>query len=300
MGKGRLYNIEGAKAREASTTFMNHSSDRSGTESRRTGSKSTLVRADELLVTRGLAESRSRAQQLLMAGQVLFDELLVDKAGKLVSQDSKVEVKSRLQYVSRGGLKLAAALEAFEVDPADRICADFGASTGGFTDCLLQHGAARVYAIDVGYGQLAWSLRADPRVVVMERVNARLLESLPEAIELATIDVSFIGLRLILPRVGDLLLPAGQVIALIKPQFEVGRESVGKGGVVRDPSLHRAAIEQVLTAACENGFLPAGLIQSPVRGPAGNVEFLAWLRHAVEPQRVDSAELKAAIDAWLS
>jgi 23S rRNA (cytidine1920-2'-O)/16S rRNA (cytidine1409-2'-O)-methyltransferase len=203
---------------------------------------------------------------------------VADKPGQQVLEDAEVQIQRGLPYVSRGGLKLAAALDAFGVNPAHWVCADIGASTGGFTDCLLQRGAARVYAVDVGYGQLAWSLRQDPRVVSLERVNIRYLEGLPEPVALATVDVSFIGLGLVLPRVATLLVPGGQVIALIKPQFEVGKGQVGKGGVVRDPALHRAAIEQVLTQAAPIGLAPAGLIRSPIIGPAGNVEFLAWLR----------------------
>jgi 23S rRNA (cytidine1920-2'-O)/16S rRNA (cytidine1409-2'-O)-methyltransferase len=253
--------------------------------------KHTLVRLDELLVLRELAPSRSHAQRLLMAGHVWVDGQLADKAGKRVRADVSIEVRNRPLYVSRGGLKLEAALNAFSLDPAGWICADIGASTGGFTDCLLQHGASRVYAIDVGYGQLAWSLRIDPRVVVMDRVNARFLKDLPEQPDLATIDVSYISLRLVLPRVAELLIPSGQAIALIKPQFEVGRESVGKGGVVRDPRLHRAAIEQVLAEAKGIGFAAAGLIRSPILGPAGNVEFLAWLRLGGDYPNLDLAQV---------
>jgi 23S rRNA (cytidine1920-2'-O)/16S rRNA (cytidine1409-2'-O)-methyltransferase len=252
-----------------------------------------LMRLDELLVLRGLAESRSQAQRLLMAGQVKVAGQVVDKAGKQVAADVAVEVKSRLPYVSRGGLKLEAALDAFGLDPAGRICADIGASTGGFTDCLLQRGAARIYAIDVGYGQLAWSLRTDRRVVVVERVNVRFLEELPERMGLVTVDVSFISLRLVLPRVATMLVPSGQTIALIKPQFEVGKKLVGKGGVVRDPQLHRLAIEQVLTAAENIGFATLGLIRSPIRGPAGNVEFLTLLQHG------GSASDPALVARWL-
>ena len=258
-----------------------------------TRTEPAVVRLDELLVLRGLAESRSQAQRLLMAGQVLVAGQIVDKAGKQVPADVMVEVKSRLPYVSRGGLKLEAALDAFDLDPAGRICADIGASTGGFTDCLLQRGAARVYAIDVGYGQLAWSLRTDPRVVVIERMNVRFLEELPERIEFATVDVSFISLRLVLQRVARLLIPTGQTIALIKPQFEVGKGLVGKGGVVRDPQLHRLAIEKVLTGAEGTGFAAQGLIRSPIRGPAGNVEFLVWLRQG------GSAPDSALVARWL-
>ena len=248
------------------------------TDARANRTRPTLVRLDELLVDRGLAPSRSKAQQLTMAGQVRVEGQVVDKAGKRVPSNAAVEVKNRLPYVSRGGLKLEAALDAFGLDPTGQICADIGASTGGFTDCLLKRGATRVYAIDVGYGQLAWSLRTDPRVVVMEQVNARFLEELPEWVDLATIDVSFISLRLVLPCVAKLLIPTGQAVALIKPQFEVGKESVGRGGVVRDPRLHRAAIEHVMVKAEALGFSPSGIIRSPIQGPAGNVEFLAWLQ----------------------
>jgi 23S rRNA (cytidine1920-2'-O)/16S rRNA (cytidine1409-2'-O)-methyltransferase len=240
--------------------------------------KSTVMRLDELLVSRALAETRSQAQRLIMAGEVLVAGRVVDKVGKKVSSDALLEVKSPLPYVSRGGLKMEAALDSFGVDPTGWVCADVGASTGGFTDCLLKHGAARVYAIDVGYGQLAWSLRTDPRVVAIERMNVRFLAKLPERVRLATVDVSFISLRLVLPRITELLAPSGQAIVLIKPQFEVGRQSVGKGGVVRDPQLHQSAITQVVTAASGIGFETAGLIRSPITGPAGNVEFLAWLQ----------------------
>jgi 23S rRNA (cytidine1920-2'-O)/16S rRNA (cytidine1409-2'-O)-methyltransferase len=241
--------------------------------------KPPKTRLDELMLARRLAETRSQAQRLIMAGQVWAGDAVADKAGQLVAPDTPLRVVEGLRYVSRGGLKLEAALAAFGVDPAGWVCADIGASTGGFTDCLLQRGAARVYAIDVGYGQLAWSLRQDPRVIAIERANIRRLAGLPEPVSLATVDVSFIGLGLVLPPIVRLLTAAtGQVIALIKPQFEVGKGQVGKGGVVRDPRLHRAAIERALGEAVALGLAPAGLIRSPITGPAGNVEFLAWLR----------------------
>ncbi len=243
-------------------------------------SKPVKCRLDELLVARGLAETRSQAQRLILAGQVFIGDAPAAKPGQQVAADAPVRISEALRYVSRGGLKLEAALDAFGIAPVGWVCADVGASTGGFTDCLLQRGAARVYAIDVGYGQLAWSLRTDPRVILLERVNIRYLEALPEPVTLATVDVSFIGLGLVLPRIVALLAPAGQVVALIKPQFEVGKGQVGKGGVVRDPRLHREVIRKVFAEAAAVGLAPAGLIRSPVIGPAGNVEFLAWLRLA--------------------
>jgi len=209
---------------------------------------------------------------------VYIEDEVADKPGRQVPQDAPLRVNETLRYVSRGGLKLEAALDAFGIDPTGRVCADIGASTGGFTDCLLQRGAARIYAVDVGYGQLAWSLRIDPRVVSVERTNIRHLAALPEPVSLATVDVSFIGLALVLPRIAGLLTPAGQIIALIKPQFEVGKGQVGKGGVVRDPRLHRSVIEEVLGAAAAAGLAANGVIRSPITGPAGNVEFLTWLR----------------------
>jgi 23S rRNA (cytidine1920-2'-O)/16S rRNA (cytidine1409-2'-O)-methyltransferase len=253
--------------------------------------KPDLVRLDELLVLREFAPTRSQACRLVMARQVQVEDQIVDKAGKQVPTDAKIEVKNRPPYVSRGGLKLEAALNAFGLDPTGWTCADIGASTGGFTDCLLKHGAKRVYAIDVGYGQLAWSLRTDSRVVVVERVNVRFLDELPEQADFATIDVSFISLRLVLPRVAKLLIPLGQAIALIKPQFEVGRDSVGKGGVVRDPRLHRKAIEEVLAEAERIGFGASGIVRSPIQGPAGNVEFLAWLRLGGDHPSLDLTEV---------
>ena len=240
--------------------------------------KSRKMRLDELLVERGLAENRSQAQRLILAGQVHLGDAVADKPGRQVADDAGIELRQALPYVSRGGFKLAAALDAFQVQPSGWVCADIGSSTGGFTDCLLQRGALRVYAIDVGYGQLAWSLRQDPRVISLERVNVRYLSDLPEPVAFATVDVSFIGLDLVLPRVAALLQPDGQAVVLIKPQFEVGKGRVGKGGVVREAALHREVVERVLIDAALNGLSPAGLIRSPIVGPAGNVEFLAWLR----------------------
>lgn len=235
-------------------------------------------RLDILLVQKGLVESRQQAQRLIMAGAITVDEQVVDKAGTRVATTSTLDIATRLPYASRGGLKLEAALNAFAVDPKGVVAVDVGASTGGFTDCLLQRGAARIYALDVGYGQLDWSLRQDPRVVVMERTNARYVDSLPELIDLATVDVSFISLRLILPKVVGWLRPGGQIVALIKPQFEAGKRQVGKGGVVRNPDVHKAVLETLSDWATTQGLGLVGLIRSPITGPAGNVEFLAhWI-----------------------
>lgn len=234
-------------------------------------------RLDVLLVERGLVESRERGKRLIMAGEVLVDGRVFDKPGMRVAGGADIRLSAKPPYVSRGGRKLEAALDSFDVRVAGAVAADVGASTGGFTDCLLQRGASKVYAIDVGYGQLAWRLRQHPRVVVMERTNARYLASLPEPIDLATVDVSFISLELVLPRVVNWLKPAGDIIALIKPQFEAGREEVGKGGVVKDPQVHRAVLDKILAWALDHGLAVRGLIASPLTGPAGNVEFLAHL-----------------------
>lgn len=234
------------------------------------------IRLDLLLHRRGLAESREKAKRLIQAGQVRVAGQVVLKVATPVDPEAPVEVDRGLPYVSRGGFKLERALEAFGVEPTGWVAADVGASTGGFTDCLLQHGAARVYAIDVGYGQLAWTLRQDPRVVVMERTNARYLETLPEPVRLATIDASFISLRLLLPAVRRWLTTDGQVIALIKPQFEAGRERVGRGGIVRSMETHRQVLRSVMEWARTHDWHPWGLTASPIRGPKGNREFLAW------------------------
>lgn len=242
------------------------------------------VRADELLVSRGLAESRSRARALIMAGRVRSDGRTIDKAGTALAEDAGLVVIQPARFVSRGGEKLDWALSAFGLDVAGWVCADFGASTGGFTDVLLQRRAARVYAIDVGYGQLDYRLRTDDRVVVLDRINVRYLESLPDPVDLVTIDVSFISLAPVLPAAARVLKPDGWCVALIKPQFEAGRENVGKGGVVRDPRVHREVLARVLRSAQELGFVAAALTRSPIVGPAGNVEFLALLSRDKVPQ----------------
>jgi 23S rRNA (cytidine1920-2'-O)/16S rRNA (cytidine1409-2'-O)-methyltransferase len=236
------------------------------------------VRIDLLLVERGMAESRSKAQRLVMAGQVRVAGELVNKASILVEPSAAISIDQPPRYVSRGGEKLEAALRAFQIELRDAICADVGSSTGGFTDCLLQHGAARVYAIDVGKGQLHWRLRGHPRVSLIEGANARALAELPEPISLATIDVSFISLRLIFPNVAAWLAPGGQVLALVKPQFEAGKESVGRGGVVRDPVVHRAVLGTVIASAESAGLSARGAVRSPLTGPKGNREFFLWLR----------------------
>ena len=233
------------------------------------------VRIDRLLVERGLVESREQAARLLLAGEVLVDGKRVSKAGALVARDAGVELQGRSPFVSRGGEKLAHALDAFQMKVAGRVCLDVGASTGGFTDCLLQRGAARVYAVDVGVGQLDAKLRKDPRVVVMEKTNARALDPriFGEQPTLAVIDVAFISLEKILPSVFGVLAPRGEVIALVKPQFEVGREAVGKGGVVRDPALHRQAVARLARYAVLRSWHVLGVTASPLRGPKGNREF---------------------------
>lgn len=242
-------------------------------------SKPGRQRLDVLLVERGLAETREKARSLIMAGAVLVGGEPATKSGKEVPVDSDVRLRSELPYVSRGGLKLEAALEAFAIDVSGLCAVDVGASTGGFTDCLLQRGAAQVIAIDVGYGQFAWKLRQDPRVTVLERTNVRYLTGLPDGrlADLAVVDVSFIGLELVLPPVASFLVDGATALVLIKPQFEAGRDQVGKGGVVRDPAVHQSVLKRVLLWAENHGWQVRGLIASPVIGPKGNVEFLARL-----------------------
>lgn len=237
-------------------------------------------RLDVLLVSLGLAESRAKAQATIMAGEVYVNGQKADKSGMEVDITSNVEVRgSACPYVSRGGLKLEKALRNFGVDPTGYVCSDSGASTGGFTDCLLQQGASKVFAIDVGYGQLAWKIRNDPRVVVMERTNIRYVtpEDLGQPLDLSVIDVSFISLSLVLPVVKTLLKPTGQVLCLIKPQFEAGRDKVGKKGVVRDAAVHEEVLQNFISLAKSLGFTIRNLTFSPVKGPEGNIEFLAHL-----------------------
>ena len=237
-------------------------------------------RIDLLLTRLGLCESREKAKAVIMSGEVYVDAQRVDKPGTMVEESAAIEIRgSQCPYVSRGGLKLEQALRDFGVDPTGYVCSDSGASTGGFTDCLLQKGAAKVYAIDVGYGQLAWSIRSDPRVVVMERTNIRYVkpEDIGEPLDLSVVDVSFISLRIVLPAIRALLKPTGQIICLIKPQFEAGREKVGKKGVVRDPAVHLEVLEQFAELAASLDARILGLTFSPVTGPEGNIEFLAHL-----------------------
>jgi 23S rRNA (cytidine1920-2'-O)/16S rRNA (cytidine1409-2'-O)-methyltransferase len=238
------------------------------------------VRADVLLFERSLAESRERARALILAGKVYTGERRIDKAGERLLDDAPLSVRGDLHpYVSRGGLKLEGALLSFDFDPRDRVAADIGASTGGFTDCLLQRGATKVYAIDVGYGQLHNKLRSDPRVVVMERTNARHLgpDSLPERPDLVVVDASFIGLEKLLPAIVAILAPEGDVLALVKPQFEVGRDRVQAGGVVRDEAIRQDAIDQVARAAASLGLVERSRADAAIKGPKGNHEAFLWL-----------------------
>ncbi len=237
-------------------------------------------RLDALLTAKGFFESRAKAQAAIMAGQILVNDQKIDKPGTQVPEDASIRILGdKLPYVSRGGLKLEKALKIFPISVKDKVIADIGASTGGFTDCALQNGAAKVYAIDVGYGQLAWKLRSDERVVNMERTNVRYLEKehLAEMVDAVTIDVAFISLDKVLPAVHKILKSDGFVIALIKPQFEAGKENVGKKGVVRDPKVHEAVINNVIAFAKNEGFGIAGLEFSPIKGPEGNIEYLLYL-----------------------
>lgn len=238
------------------------------------------MRLDQLLVERGLVPSREKARGLILAGEVLVNGKKIDKAGHDVASDSQVELLERPRYVGRGGLKLEAALGHFQVSAEGKVCLDIGSSTGGFTDCLLQHGAARVYAVDVGTGQLDWKLRNDPRVIVHEQVNARYLSrhEVPEAIQLAVADVSFISITMILPAVAGLLADNAEMVILVKPQFELERHQVGKGGIVRDSSLHRKACQRIEDAVRGLGF-KSDIIPSPILGAEGNQEFLLYARH---------------------
>ena len=247
-------------------------------------------RLDQYLTEQGLVKSRSMAQSMIMAGEVYVNHQKASKAGELVTGEEKIEIRSKsLQYVSRGGLKLDKAMKVFPVSLLGSVCMDIGASTGGFTDCMLQNGARRVYAVDVGYGQLAWKLRQDERVVNLERTNIRYVtkEQIPDAIDFFSVDVSFISLKLVLPVAFSLLKDYGSGVCLIKPQFEAGRNKVGKKGVVRDPAVHIEVIENVLEFTREIGFSVPGLDYSPVRGPEGNIEYLMYVKKQGESRNFD-------------
>ena len=237
-------------------------------------------RLDVFLVEKGFYESREKAKAAIMEGRILVNNNKVDKAGTQVAADAEITITGKdLPYVSRGGYKLEKAILVFDLPLENAVMADIGASTGGFTDCALQNGVGKVYAVDVGYGQLAWSLRTDDRVVVLEKTNARYLteEQIPEPLDLITIDASFISLTLLLPCLFPLLKDSGQLVALIKPQFEAGKEKVGKKGVVRDPAVHEEVIRKVINCALDLGFVVLGLDFSPIKGPEGNIEYLLWL-----------------------
>ena len=259
---------------------------------------SNKTRLDVLLTERGLLDSRQKAQATIMSGIVFVNGQRVDKVGTAVSNDALIEIRgTTLPYVSRGGLKLEKSMQTFPLTLTGKICADIGASTGGFTDCMLQNGAKKVYAVDVGYGQLDWKLRNDVRVVCMERTNARYLthEEIPEELDFASVDVSFISLKLIFPALYGLLREGGEIACLIKPQFEAGREKVGKKGVVRDPAVHLEVLEHFLIHAKENHFTVLGITYSPIRGPEGNIEYLGFLRKSEEPDA--AVDLQAIVEA---
>lgn len=256
-------------------------------------------RLDVLLVKRGLAETREKAKTTLMAGLVLVNGQKIDKAGTMVKEDAELRVLGdALPYVSRGGLKLEKAMETFHIPMEGKVVADIGASTGGFTDCALQRGAAKVYAIDVGYGQLAWKLRSDSRVVNMERTNIRYVrpEDIGELLDFASIDVAFISLTKVLEPAKALLKDTGEIVALIKPQFEAGRGNVGKKGVVRDPEVHRSVIRAVLAYSREIGFFPVGLTFSPIKGPEGNIEYLVHFVQSAESSALTEETIDKIVD----
>lgn len=260
------------------------------------------IRLDQLVYDLGYTESRERAKTTIMSGLVFVNGQRADKPGTPVAPDAKIEVRGEaLPFVSRGGFKLDKALRVFPVDPTGKICVDCGASTGGFTDVLLQHGAAKVYAVDVGYGQLAWKLRTDERVINLERTNLRYVtrEQIPEPIELAVMDVSFISIKLVLPAIKELLLPGADLVCLIKPQFEAGREEVGKKGVVRDSAVHCEAINNILSFVPEIGLTAMGLDYSPIKGPEGNIEYICHLKNGFYQGQLPEVEalVKASHEA---
>ena len=255
-------------------------------------------RIDLYLVENKLVESREKAQALIMAGQVYVNNQKCEKPGNIIKRDAQVEVRGNpLPYVSRGGLKLEKALSAFSLELTGAVAIDIGASTGGFTDCMLQNGVRRVYAVDVGYGQLDWKLRNDPRVVCLERTNMRYVtsEQIPETVDFFSVDVSFISLTKILPVAAGFLRPEGRAVCLIKPQFEAGRDKVGKKGVVRDPAVHWEVIEKIRDFSLENGFSVLGLTYSPVKGPEGNIEYLILLEKSDRPTDESEMDIEALV-----
>ena len=258
------------------------------------------TRLDVLLTERGLAPSRERAKALVMAGIVYAGGVKIEKAGDMVASDAVIEVRGEdIPYVSRGGLKLQKAITAHNLDLTGAVCADIGASTGGFTDCMLQHGARRVYAVDVGYGQLAWKLRTDERVVNLERTNIRYVteEQIPEPLDFGSIDVSFISLTLVLPVLYRLLRDGGEGVCLVKPQFEAGKGKVGKKGVVREPEIHLEVLKKIFAFCGEIGFCVKGIHFSPIKGPEGNIEYLFYFKKSPEPSAFTDSELAALVEA---
>ena len=257
------------------------------------------IRLDQYLCQHGLVQSRERAKALIMAGVVFVDEQKSDKAGAMIPEDAKVEVRGHdIGYVSRGGLKLEKAMQSFPLSPKGQVCMDIGASTGGLTDCMLQHGAVKVYAVDVGYGQLAWKLRTDPRVVNWERTNIRNVqpEMLDEAVGFFSVDVSFISLKHIFPVAQAITQPGACGVCLVKPQFEAGREKVGKKGVVREPSTHLEVLLTAMEYASKNGFAVRGLEYSPIKGPEGNIEFLMWVEKTETAAPLDEQVARAVVE----
>ena len=258
------------------------------------------TRLDVLLTERGLAPSRERAKALVMAGIVYAGGVKIEKAGDMVASDAVIEVRGEdIPYVSRGGLKLQKAITAHNLDLTGAVCADIGASTGGFTDCMLQHGARRVYAVDVGYGQLAWKLRTDERVVNLERTNIRYVteEQIPEPLDFGSIDVSFISLSLVLPVLYRLLRDGGEGVCLVKPQFEAGKGKVGKKGVVREPEIHLEVLKKIFAFCGEIGFCVKGIHFSPLKGPEGNIEYLFYFKKSPEPSAFTDSDLAALVEA---
>lgn len=256
------------------------------------------IRLDVAVVEKGFAPSREKAKALIMAGEVFVNNQKVDKAGTEIKLDDVVEFRGKApKYVSRGGLKLEKAMKEFPISLNGKICMDVGASTGGFTDCMLQNGAIKVYSVDVGYGQLAWKLRTDERVINLERTNFRYCtrEQIPDEIDFSSVDVSFISLKIILPVLNQLLSKDGQAVCLIKPQFEAGKEKVGKKGVVRDLDVHLEVVERIIGLAVENGFSVMGLQFSPIKGPEGNIEYLIYLNKSENPIIADCVNAKELV-----